>query len=80
MESPDKLVEIPPRDWNELREMFSSNWPEHHVAWHTIYNYINWFRIEPNIKQLKVFSLNGEWRCDGTYVIVVSYRRLKAIG
>lgn len=71
----DKLVEIPPSDWLELRDLYSPNWPENHVAWHTINNYVNWFRMLPNIKHLRVWSLNGSWRSDGTYVIVVSSLR-----
>lgn len=31
----DKLVEIPPSDWIELRDIFQLNWPDNHVAWHT---------------------------------------------
>lgn len=71
MES-DKLVEIPPRDWCELRDIYLLNWPDNHVAYHTINNYVNWFRMCPDIKHLKISSLNGNWRSDGTYVIVVS--------
>lgn len=72
MES-DKLVEILPKEWKELRDIFLLNWPDNHVAWHTINNFINWFRMEPDIKHLNVYSLNGSWRSDGTYVIVVSW-------
>lgn len=68
----DKLVEILPNDWIELRDVYQLNWPDNHVAWHTINNYINWFRMEPHIKHLKIYSLNGSWRSDGTYVIIVS--------
>lgn len=69
---PDKLVEVKTCDWIELRDVFLLNWPENHIAWHTINNYVNWFRMEPNIRDIKIFSLNGCWRSDGTYVIVVS--------
>lgn len=68
----DKLVEIPPKDWFELRDVFLLKWPENHVAYHTINNFINWFRMAPAIKNLKIYSLNGTWRSDGTYVVVVS--------
>lgn len=77
MES-DKLVEILPTDWLELRDVFLVNWPENHVAWHTISNYINWFRMEPNIQNLKIYSLNGSWRSDGTYVVRVSQSNLSS--
>lgn len=68
----DKLVEISPTEWIELREIFSHNWPENHVAWHTINNFVNWFRIDPDIKHLKILSLNGSWRSDGTFIVIVS--------
>jgi hypothetical protein len=78
MEREDKLVEISPSEWGELRDLFLLNWPENHVAWHTVNNFLNWFRMEPNIRDLKIYSLNGTWRSDGTYVIVVS-RKLVGI-
>lgn len=68
----DKLVEIPTKDWIELRDIFLLRWPENHVAYHTIGNYINWFRVAPKIPHLKIYSLNGTWRSDGTYVVIVS--------
>lgn len=68
----DELVEIPPVEWIELRELFSHNWPENHVAWQTINNFVNWFRTDPDIKHLKILSLNGTWRSDGTYIVIVS--------
>lgn len=73
----DKLVEIPPKDWLELRDVFRLRWPENHVAWHTVNNMSNWFRMAPEIKNLKIYSLNGTWRSDGTYVIVVSFSLLE---
>lgn len=71
MES-DKLVEVLPNDWIELRDMFLLNWPENHVAYHTINNYVNWHRKKSYIRDLVIYSLNNSWRSDGTYVIVVS--------
>jgi hypothetical protein len=68
----DELVEIKPSEWIELRDLFLLNWPDNHVAWHTINNYISWYRKEPKIENLKIFSLNGSWRSDGTYVVRVS--------
>ena len=72
MES-DKLVEIPPSDWIELRDLFLLNWPENHVAFQTINNYVNWYRKQSYIRHLKIYSLNNSWRSDGTYVVVVRY-------
>ena len=71
----DKLVEVSQMEWIELRDMFLINWPENHVAYHTIDNFVQWFRKESDIKNLKIYSLNGSWRSDGTYVIVVSIKK-----
>lgn len=71
----DKLVEISPSEWIELRDLFFVNWPENHVAYHTIDNFVQWYRKESDIKNLKIYSLNGSWRSDGTYVIVVSIKK-----
>lgn len=70
--SEDCLVEVATKNWRELRDIFNANWPKNHIAWHTVNNYINWFRIEPRIRNLKIYSLNGNWRSDGTFVLIVS--------
>lgn len=66
----DELVEIPPVEWQSLQELFKVNWPANVVAFYTIQNYINWFKKEPNLPNIKIYSLNGDWS-DGTYIIVV---------
>lgn len=66
----DKLVEIPPVEWPNLQELFKVNWPVNVVAFYTIQNYINWFKKEPSLPNIKFYSLNGDWS-DGTYIIVV---------
>lgn len=70
----DTLTVIPPEDWPSLRELYVPNWPHNLVAYHTIDNYIQWHRRDPNIKHLKVYSLNNGWRSDGTYLIVDRYQ------
>lgn len=72
----DKLIEISPTEWIELRDLFLVNWPENHVAFHTIDNFVQWYRKKSDIKNLKMYSLNGSWRSDGTYVIVVSINKM----
>lgn len=72
----DKLIEIPPHDWIELRDLFLLNWPDNHVAWHSINNYVNWYRKQSYIRHLKIYSLNNSWRSDGTYVVVVRTKKL----
>lgn len=76
MNSSDKLVVILPSQWTELRDLFLKNWPENHIAWHTINSYVSWFKLKPDIKNLKMYSLNGTWRSDGTYLVAVSFKLL----
>lgn len=68
----DTLTVIPPADWPELRDLYVANWPHNLVAYHTVDNFIQWHRRDPSIRNLTFYSLNGDWRKDGTYVIVVS--------
>lgn len=68
----DKLVEVPQYSLIKFRNMFKTNWPSHIIAYYLIENYMEWLEKVNNIKNLKVYSLNGEWRKDGTFVIVVS--------
>lgn len=69
----DKLVEIPVADWPALRDLYKEDWPRNHVGYYTLDNFIRWVNLDPNIKHLKVLSLNGDWS-DGTFVIIVSIR------
>lgn len=68
----DKLIEVPQYSLIKLRNMFKANWPTHITAYYLIENYMEWLEKVNNIKNLKIFSLNGEWRKDGTFVIIVS--------
>ncbi|XP_055598405.1 uncharacterized protein LOC129747982 [Uranotaenia lowii] len=70
----DSLTVISPDLWPELRDIFKRDWPAHLVAYHTIENFIDWHRRDPTIKNLTCYSLNGEWRKDGTYLMVDRYQ------
>lgn len=70
----DKLVEIPQYSLIKLRNLFKANWPAHISAYYLIDNYMTWLERVNNIKNLKIYSLNGEWRKDGTFVIIVRIR------
>lgn len=67
----DRLVEIPCDNWVELREMYNRDWPNHIVNYYTIDTYIRWKEQCDTIANLHFYSLNGEWRRDGTVLIVV---------
>jgi hypothetical protein len=68
----DKLIEVPQYSLIKFRNMFKANWPTHITAYYLIENYMEWLEKVNNIKNLKIYSLNGEWRKDGTFVIIVS--------
>lgn len=74
----DKLIEVPQYSLIKFRNMFKANWPEHITAYYLIENYMEWLEKVNNMKNLKIYSLNGEWRKDGTFVIIVSYCFLKS--
>jgi len=63
------LVEIPPRDWNILLDLYSEKRSEP-TGYNTINNFIQWIKKEPDM-ELKCFSLDGEWLSDGTFIIMV---------
>ncbi|XP_053675933.1 uncharacterized protein LOC128726166 [Anopheles nili] len=66
----DRLVEIPRCDWEEWRDLYKRDWPRHEIAYNTVQNYINWSKYDRKIKDLVLYSLNGNWREDGTYIII----------
>ncbi|XP_052896513.1 uncharacterized protein LOC128303563 [Anopheles moucheti] len=74
MATTDQLCIIPPNEWNELRDLYCENWPEHHMAYTTIDNYIRWYEKDSSIKHLTIYCLNGSWRIDGTYLVVDRYQ------
>lgn len=67
----DKICEISPSDWPELRDIYLPDWPKNIYAYNLLDNYLNWIKRDPKIKNLKIYSLNGDWR-DGTFVVIVS--------
>lgn len=72
--STDKLVIISQSHWETLRDLYLTNWPTNILGYYTIDNYIRWIEKLPTIKDLFLYSLNGEWS-DGTYAVVVCYKK-----
>uniref|UniRef100_A0A182MZ90 N-acetyltransferase domain-containing protein n=1 Tax=Anopheles dirus TaxID=7168 RepID=A0A182MZ90_9DIPT len=66
----DRLVEIPRCDWGEWRDLYKQDWPRHELAYNTVQNYIDWSKRDTKIKDLALYSLNGTWRENGTFVII----------
>ncbi|XP_063697440.1 uncharacterized protein LOC134828395 [Culicoides brevitarsis] len=65
----NQLVEIPSNNWVSLRDLFLTNWPNDHVGYYLVDNYVKWVEKDPNIKNLAFYCLNGDWS-DGTFVVI----------
>ncbi|EDW29266.1 GL18506 [Drosophila persimilis] len=65
----DSLVEIPRGDWIKLRDLYADRDTDPH-GYMCINNYINWVQKEPELP-VRVLSLNGEWKQEGTFLIAV---------
>lgn len=66
----DQLVEINPKDLQNLKTLYTPDGLKSYIAYMTIDNYIRWFEQNPNVKHIKFFSLNGDFS-DGTFVVTV---------
>ena len=76
----DRLVEIPRSDWEEWRDLYKRDWPRHEIGFNVVQNYIDWSKHDRKIKDLVLYSLNGSWRENGTFVIIVSIRTAQVLG
>uniref|UniRef100_A0A182T8E3 N-acetyltransferase domain-containing protein n=1 Tax=Anopheles maculatus TaxID=74869 RepID=A0A182T8E3_9DIPT len=71
MQNSDTLVRIPASAWEQLRDLYRQDWPRHEIAFNNVQNYVRWIERDPHISAtLIVYSLNGNWRQNGTYVII----------
>lgn len=68
-----QLLEIPAGDWPALRDLFAPNWPEHILGYSIVRNFIEWREKNAgeDIRNLKLYSLDGDWQSDGTFLVVV---------
>lgn len=70
----EELIEVPHCDWIQLRDLFIVNWPEHILGYSIVNNFLEWHQKcdkSSGIRNLKLFSLNGDWRRDGTFLVIV---------
>lgn len=68
----NSLFEIPVKSFPILRDKFKVDWPNHILAFSLLDNYFKRFTKSPESQKLqKVYSLNGEWENDGTFVSVM---------
>lgn len=74
----NQLVKVNHADWPALRDLYRSDWPEHFLGFSTVDTFIRWTEQQPDIKNLAIYSLNGNW-ADGTFVCVVNIYLKKVI-
>lgn len=67
----NKLVPVPLKCLPKLRDMYRVEWPTYITACYTIDTCIRWFDKDPNLKDVKIYCLNGKWE-DGTFIMIVS--------
>lgn len=73
MKSKNNLIELPVSEWVTLRNMYLKDWPEYNTEYYSIDNAINLMAKAPEQygKFLQIFTLNGDWQKDGTFVLLV---------
>lgn len=70
--SNSKLVEIAPSNWPQLRDLYRRDWPDNLVGFYTVDTFLRWRKQKGTIDHLVIYSLDGDWKKDGTYVCIVS--------
>lgn len=67
----DELIKIPRASLPELKDLFLVDWPKYVTANYTLDNYINWMEKDSSVQDYQIMSLNGSWRDNGTFVVIV---------
>ncbi|TDG40432.1 hypothetical protein AWZ03_013148 [Drosophila navojoa] len=57
-----------------LKELHLKDWPKHCVGFYWLDNYLRWLQKNPNTKYLTFYTLNGNWRRDGLFILVHRYQ------
>ncbi|XP_065356120.1 uncharacterized protein LOC135950512 [Calliphora vicina] len=68
----NKLVEIPINKWPTLRDLYTKR-KDRASSYNLLQTLINWKNKEPEL-QLSIYSLNGDWEADGTFVAKFLYQ------
>lgn len=67
----DKLVEIERHNWPALRDLYAPHSPATFIGHNLVANFIRWAKQEPDIANIALYCLNGDWN-DGTFAATVS--------
>ncbi|XP_037805747.1 uncharacterized protein LOC119599892 [Lucilia sericata] len=68
----NKLIEIPVNKWTNLRDLYVKR-KDRASCYNLIQTLINWKNKEPEL-ELNIYSLNGDWEADGTFVAKFLYQ------
>jgi hypothetical protein len=71
--SENKLVEISIEDIPKLMRLYRIDWPKQLSGNYVVDTFIYWLKKNLILDNLKIYSLNGNWREDGTYIITVIF-------
>lgn len=80
MRTRDRLVAIPAVDLPQLRDLYLADWPRNISGYSIVETCCRWLqqhRVRGASSWFQIYSLNGDWRSDGTFVCVVSLSRLR---
>lgn len=79
MQPSDHIVELPSKFWPKLRELFVKNWPENQIGYFLVDDYMKWVEKDAGdyLKDVKFYTLNGDFEEHGTFVVVVRENRLR---
>lgn len=69
---PDRLTPIPVSELGELKNLLSTDFPRHLGGYGLIATLEEWHRKTPVVEHIQIFTLNGDWRGDGLFVVTVS--------
>ncbi|KAL5278893.1 GLYATL3.2 family protein [Megaselia abdita] len=77
MRSKNDLIELPIDDWVTLRDMYLTDWPEHNTRYNALDNAIRLLRKEAEKYRgdFKIRTLNGEWKKDGVFIMIIDKPR-----
>lgn len=75
MSGPHNLVEIPPKEWKVLLDLYG-NRREESNGYFGIKSLIECSEKGSNF-DIKCFALDNDWKNDGTYLMIVSYKNMK---
>lgn len=60
-----------PAELRALQKLYLQDWPKHCVGYFWLDNYLRWLDKDPQLKHLAFYTLNGDWRRDGLFLLVV---------